>query len=204
MKFALIIVVGIFMQIAEFYFSIFNMKKLYFLLFVTLFACVNLIAQSPPPAASTLIEAAVSKASAENKNIVLMFHASWCGWCKKMDASLNDPSCKSLFDKYYVIEHLTVLESKEKVELENPGGMDYLKKFSGEKEGLPYWVILDKKGEFLFDSRMRDDAGKLGNTGCPASEKEVNFFVDLLKKTSGLTKEQLEIIAKRFRTNEAH
>ena len=43
---------------------------------------------------------------------------------------------------------------------------------------------------------------KGANTGCPASEKEVAFFVDILQKTSKLNTEQLEIIRKRFRKNE--
>ncbi|MBK7374589.1 MAG: hypothetical protein IPJ02_03205 [Chitinophagaceae bacterium] len=52
---------------------------------------------------------------------MLIFHASWCGWCHKMDTSLNDISVKRFFDDNFVITHITVLESKGKERLENPG-----------------------------------------------------------------------------------
>lgn len=179
------------------------MKKIILLLAVTVLG-QQLLAQAPPPSAEKVMELTIAKASAENKNILLIFHASWCGWCHKMDSSLNDPSIKANFDKYYVIEHLTVQESKAKVALENPGGMDIMKKFNGETSGLPFWVILDKKGELIADSRMKDDKGTLQNTGCPANQKEVEYWISLLKKTSKISDGQLELIAKRFRMNEAH
>ena len=81
--------------------------------------------------------------------------------------------------------------------------MDYLKKYSGDQHGLPYWVILDKEGNLLADSRMEKENGKGTNTGCPATEKEVNYFIDVLKSSSKLTSDQLKVIAKRFRLNDA-
>jgi thioredoxin-related protein len=180
------------------------MKKITLSFLVSFLICSSDFAQMAPLPADAILKSSCAKASSENKNILLIFHASWCGWCKKMDASLNDSLCKPFFDKYYVIEHLTVLESKDKVELENPGGMDYLKKFKGEDHGLPYWVILDKKGELLFDSRMDIPNSKSQNAGCPASEKEVLFFVNILKSSSALKQDQLDIIARRFRKNETN
>ena len=179
------------------------MKPLSLFLAITIFS-TRLLAQAPPPSAEKVMELTIAKATAENKNILLIFHASWCGWCHKMDSSLNDPSIKANFDKYYVIEHLTVQESKTKLALENPGGMDIMKKYHGETSGLPFWVILDKKGELIADSRMKDDKGELQNTGCPANQKEVEYWITLLKKTSKIGDAQLELIAKRFRMNEAH
>jgi len=41
------------------------------------------------------------------------------------------------------------------------------------------------------------------NTGCPANEEEVNYFIDVLKKTTPLKNDELGIIRKRFRKNEA-
>jgi hypothetical protein len=43
---------------------------------------------------------------------------------------------------------------------------------------------------------------KLENTGCPASKEEVEYFIEVLKKTTTLTEDQLEKIRKRFRRNE--
>jgi thioredoxin-related protein len=43
----------------------------------------SVVAQTPVPTASTVLSAAYKKAGDENKSILLIFHASWCGWCKK-------------------------------------------------------------------------------------------------------------------------
>jgi thioredoxin-related protein len=158
-----------------------------------------------PPAAQTVIDAACKKAGEENKKVLLIFHASWCGWCHKMDTALNDISCKPLFDKNYVIEHLTVQESSGKKNLENPGAEALLEKFNGKNQGIPYWVILGKDGKLLFDSQMRS-AGKEGpgsNIGCPAREDEVEAFIKILKQTSPLTDAELKIIAERFAKNKS-
>ena len=35
--------------------------------------------------ASTILKDAYKQAKIEKKNVFVIFHASWCGWCKKMD-----------------------------------------------------------------------------------------------------------------------
>jgi len=135
---------------------------------------------------------------------LLMFHASWCGWCHKMDTSLNDPSVKKLFDDNFVIRHLVVFESKGKENLENPGALDMITKYNGKEEGIPFWLIFDKDEKFLVDSRMKATVNgfeKLQNTGCPASKEEVDYFIGVLKKTTSLKDDQLEKIRIRFRKN---
>lgn len=162
-------------------------------------------AQDAPPASGVVMKQAYAQAQKEHKKVLLMFHASWCGWCKKMDASLKDPSCKKFFDDNYVIAHLDVLEQPDKVALENPGSLDQLKTFKGEKSGLPFWVILDEKGKLLGDSKIRPAGASLDSPGesigCPAQDNEVAYFLQLLKSTSKLNDEQLAIIGKRFAMN---
>ena len=160
--------------------------------------------QAPEPADAILKEAG-SVAAKENKNVFVLFHASWCGWCHKMDTAMNDNSVKRFFTDNYVIRHLVVYESKGKENLENPGALDLLKKYKGDEKGIPYWLIFDKNGKLLADSKLRPDGGGLesgDNTGCPASEKEVAHFVKVLKETSSLKDDELSVIEKRFRENE--
>ena len=68
------------------------MNKLFLsLTFTILFSGVVNFANAQKVKTSTeIMEAAYKKASEENKNILLIFHASWCSWCKKMDAAIND------------------------------------------------------------------------------------------------------------------
>ena len=56
-----------------------------------------------PDSASTILAKAYKQAAAEKKNVMVIFHASWCGWCKKMEASIDDPACKNFFDRSYLI-----------------------------------------------------------------------------------------------------
>lgn len=150
------------------------------------------------PTTDAVLQPALSKAKATGKNVMLIFHASWCGWCRKMDASLNDSSIKPLVDKNYEIVHLTVYESPPKKHLENEGALAFLKKHGGDEKGLPYWYILDGNGNVLANAEI--SPGK--NSGCPASEEEVAYFISVLKRTASLTAEELDMVRKRFRQNE--
>lgn len=124
-----------------------------------------------------------------------------------MDTAMNDKAVKKFFDDNYVIRHLTVYESDKNKGLENPGATELLAKYHGNDQGIPYWLVFDKNGKLLGDSKMRKEgegpeAGS--NSGCPASEAEVEHFIDVLRKTSSLKDAQLSVIRKRFRENEAH
>jgi fumarate reductase subunit D len=153
-----------------------------------------------PETADKVIADAQAMAGKEDKNIFVIFHASWCGWCHKMDLAMNDPAIKKYFDDNYIIRHLVVLESKNKKNLENPGALDLLKKHSEESSGIPFWLVYDKHGQKLFDSREKLADGNTGeNVGCPASEKEVEHFINVLRASSKINEAGLMEIRKRFR-----
>lgn len=173
------------------------MKKSFVILSLCFAYAVLVNAQQAPSADAVLTEAR-SKAANENKNVIVIFHASWCGWCRKMDASLNDPSVKNFFEKNYVIAYLTIQELEDKKHLENSGAEKLNKKWGGENQGIPFWVIMDKDGSILADSQVQP--GK--NVGCPATNEEVAHFINVLKKTSSITDEEVTAVEARFRRNE--
>ena len=176
------------------------MKQLFFL-FLILQCNGPVHGQKAPKDATIVLRSAQKQAVREQKNIFLIFHASWCDWCHKLNTALNDPKVKKYFQDNYVFRHLVVYEYEEKKEWENPGAMEMMAEFGGvEGEGIPYWVVLDARGQFLADSRMDGQAGK--NSGCPAKEKEVDYFIKVLQKTSKLDADALAVIRKRFRENE--
>jgi thioredoxin-related protein len=164
--------------------------------------------EQPPQSADEIVLNACKHAAKENKNVLVMFHASWCVWCHKMDSSMNDKSCKKFFDDNYVVAHLVVMESPQKKNLENPAAMELLTRYNGADQGIPFWVVIDKDGNLLADCLMKPEASnanaKVENIGCPATEKEVNAFIQVLKKTSKISTEQEVAIIKRFRQNDQH
>jgi len=180
--------------------------KIHLAVILTFVLSYSALAQEAPKSADLVMKEAYLTASKENKKVILIFHASWCGWCRKMEASINDPVCQKMFTDNYVVTYLDVLEHKGKESLENSGSLDLLKKYKGENEGLPFWLILDSKGTLLADSEIRPDSAGLDthgeSIGCPASENEVAYFVKLLKQTSNLSDADLTVISTRFRKNE--
>ena len=118
---------------------------------------------------------------------------------------MDDETCKKFFDDNFVIRQLVVDESDDKKNLENPGADELRTKYHGDGQGIPFWLVFDKNGVLLADSKMRvKDAGpETGdNTGCPASKNEVEYFISVLKKTTRLNSAQLETISERFRKND--
>ena len=181
------------------------MKNAFLLSALLFISITSAFAQKAPSSAEEIMNEAFASAKKQNKKVLVMFHASWCGWCHKMDTSLNDASVKKFFDDNFVIRHLVVFESKGKESLENPGALDMLTKYEGKDEGIPFWLIFDNDENFLADSRMKETVNrveKLQNTGCPASKEEVDYFIDVLKRTTELNDDQLQIIRTRFRRNE--
>ena len=172
---------------------------------ITMLFSMAVKAQPSPPTAEEILKEAYKLADKEHKKVFVMFHASWCGWCHRMDKSLDDETCRKFFEDNYVICHLVVDESDDKKNLENPGADELRKKYYGDGQGIPFWLVFDKDGKMLADSKMRaegDGPEKGENIGCPAAANEVEYFISILKKTSGLNSAQLDIIRKRFRQNE--
>jgi thioredoxin-related protein len=158
-----------------------------------------------PETADKILKKAYQQAKKEKKNVLVMFHASWCGWCHRMDSSINDPVCKKFFSDNYVVTHLVIDEYGNNKAWETPGSYELRKQYHGEDQGIPFWLIFDAKGKLLADSKIRtgNDGPDGGiNVGCPVRENEVSFFIQVLKNTSRLTADELAIIRKRFLEND--
>jgi len=172
------------------------------ILFLALF--IPVFSQDDPPTADAIMNKAIQKAQDENKHIFLMFHASWCGWCKKMDKAMADDACRDFFEDNFVTIHMVVKESPANKHLENPGADELLAKYKGETSGIPFWLIFNKNGDFITDSFMKIVVGeeiKSGNIGCPATDEEVSAFIDKLKLVTQLTESEEKSITERFRQN---
>ena len=181
------------------------MRRATILMIIILFPISFCFSQEKPAPADEIMEKAIADANKENKAVFLIFHASWCGWCKKMEAAMNDASCADYFNKNFVTVHLDVQESPENKHLENPGAEELLAKYKGDRSGIPFWLIFDNKGGLITDSFIRaegvsaDEPGS--NIGCPARENEVAAFINKLKLASSMTEDEQVKLTERFERN---
>ncbi len=156
-------------------------------------------AAKAPESAKFVMDKAGVVAQRDGKRIMVIYHASWCGWCKKLDSVLVQKEVAAIMDKYFVTVHLTVLENDPKQKLnENPGGFDLMKAQGGEKAGLPFLAIVDAKGKLLVNSMMEVD-GKKVNMGCPYEREEIENFLTMLRTSSPkITEAEIRVIWEKF------
>jgi thiol-disulfide isomerase/thioredoxin len=143
-------------------------------------------AAAAPNDANALLGRAEVQATHAQKNVIVIFHASWCGWCHKLAQFLTSDDFQPIFSKNYVIVHIDVQENGSKVSEETPGGEDLSKKLGADTQGLPFFVILDAGGNPIMDSRnpkSLDAKGHPKNIGFPSEPGEVDYFMSILRKT---------------------
>jgi thioredoxin-related protein len=137
------------------------------------------------PSAERVLADAKSAAVEQHKDIFLVFGASWCQPCHELEAFVADRKIRPILGKYFVIADLSVEEEHGKhPELNSPGAEKLLEDFGNKDGGVPFIVFLDQQGQLLINSNrpsMGKDKG--GNVGYPAAPEEIDWFMQMLRKT---------------------
>ncbi|GMV87734.1 MAG: hypothetical protein AMXMBFR81_06650 [Chthonomonas sp.] len=115
------------------------------------------------------IEAAVAKATKENKRILLDVGGEWCGWCHKLDEffATNQEAAKILKDRYIVVKINFSPENENKAVLSRYPAI----------KGYPHLFVLDKSGKLIHSQ----DTGELETGSAYDAAKVIPF----LKKFAG-------------------
>jgi len=128
--------------------------------------------QAPALKADDVLAAAVTKANADGKLVLLHFGAPWCGWCHRLEDWMAAPEVSAILSKAFV---------DVKVDTDRmTGGAELLRVHSqGQNGGIPWCEILDAGGEALVNS----NAPGSGNIGFPAKPEEIAWFMTMLAKS---------------------
>jgi thioredoxin-related protein len=95
----------------------------------------------PDADARAEVAAAVKKAAAENKHVMLMIGGNWCRWCKMFEKMVREQQpVDSALKANYVFQHVNF--SKEN---KNPSLLADLQ--FPQRFGFPVFVVLNEKGE---------------------------------------------------------
>jgi len=87
------------------------------------------------------LQAAIKKASLENKNILLMFGANWCPWCHRLHAQfVKNKAIKAELDSNFLLVMIDLGRHDKNMDLDSLYGHP-------NKLGLPALVVLDKTGK---------------------------------------------------------
>ena len=116
---------------------------------------------------------ALAKAKTDNKQLMIVFGANWCGDCKMLDGEFKKPAMKALLDANYVIVKVDVNRFNKNLDVVKPYG-EVIKK------GIPSIVIATPMNQLVYATNGGElaDARKMGEAGV------AEFFQKLANKKS--------------------
>ena len=123
--------------------------------------------------AQARVSRALAKAKADNKQLMIVFGANWCGDCKMLDGEFKKPAMKALLDANYVVVKVDVNRFNKNLDVVKPYG-DVIKK------GIPSIVIATPANQLVYATNGGElaDARKMGEAGV------AEFFKALAAKKS--------------------
>ncbi|MFC6644991.1 thioredoxin family protein [Granulicella cerasi] len=93
-------------------------------------------------AAAGDLQAALKKAKAEHKRVIVDFGGDWCGDCQVLDVYFNQAPNDALLAKYFVKVNVNIGHED--------ANLDIAKRFGMALKGVPALAVLDARGKVLY------------------------------------------------------
>jgi protein disulfide-isomerase len=118
------------------------------------------------------IQAALSRATAENKDVLLEFGANWCADCRVLAAAMADAPLAERIAARYVVVKIDVGNWDRNLDVVKAWGNPIAK-------GIPSIVVADPDGSVLYTTKAGELA-KARRMGAPALEA---FFATIPERS---------------------
>jgi thioredoxin 1 len=102
-----------------------------------------------PSVAKTEIHAALERARANHKNVILDFGGNWCGDCKVLNIYFRDPANLPLLNANYELVDVNIGHYDANLDIAAKYDLPI-------KTGVPILVVLSSSGKVLYATRNRE------------------------------------------------
>jgi protein disulfide-isomerase len=111
------------------------------------------------------VQQALATAATQNKKVLVIFGANWCGDCRALDTALKSTNNAALMSSEFLVVKVDVGNFDKNLALSNQYGKPI-------KGGIPAVVILSPSNQVLYSSR----AGELSNARRMSESGIYDFF----------------------------
>lgn len=132
--------------------------------------------------AETVLARESAAAAAEDRTLLIAFFASWCVWCRPMDALFEDANTGPIMARHFRVLHFRVGERDAALRaLQYRGAEAAFDRITRPERdaGLPYLAILGADGRTISTSRSTVSGE---NIGFPSSNADMDWFESMLRQ----------------------
>ena len=134
-------------------------------------------AQTISPAGAAVADA-VAQASDRQRRLLLVFHASWCVYCRLFDRMLAHRDAAPIIERHFEVLHLRAQERQKLWQDQQLAGADDVYHgYAPAGAGLPYMVVLGAGSKKIADSIMASGE----SFGFPVEPAELDGFDVMLR-----------------------